>query len=426
LLKCFTLFCGYTQIEDLENYNLIIQALGRIKNSEAIELLAQVLKKADLSLRIQERLIRQLAIPDSLAAGVHLLEFFWNSCPSQLFKDILDALEKIGNVIADPVFDMLDSIEEDEIRSALVLLLVRFGDNRVANLLPEFLTHSEPSIRQQAVLSLRCLHSTQAIGLLTQSLDDTSSAVRSRAAEALGELGDSRAVLPLLSHLAHNEDYVQSSIIDALGELGDVKVVPYLLPYLQHPAWVVRCSVAHTLGKLGDGQAVKLLIACLRDESRTVRNAIVIALGMVGDASAVQPLLEALKVETGDDEHSAIGRGLIAEALGSIGNEQVIQPLMNLLEVHEYEYVRQCSAYGLILLGNRLKLNLFEEGLKLKDRFTRLEIIHSLDRFFPDTGESQYLAALESIYNNAERWDLDERLAAAVALAIHNYQGEDY
>ena len=126
---------------------------------------------------------------------------------------------------------------------------------------------------------------------LIEALGDKEATVRKYAAIMLGNLGDLRAIEELGMALYDLHHEVGEAAAEALAKFG-TPAVDILIESLSHPEAAIREHAVIALGKIQDTRVVPVLIEMLQDPERTVQKQTVIALGNLKDALARPALQE--------------------------------------------------------------------------------------------------------------------------------------
>jgi HEAT repeat protein len=424
------------QVKDLEHHVKLLEALHLIGNETAIGLLTVAVQKPDLSIENQHRLIKSLAIPDSLAAAQILLDLYMQPQHDIIWCDLEEGLLTIGEVAANPIFEEMQHLNMGK-RLLLNEMLAGLGDPRAITTLVKFLIEVESTICEDEdededeirfpifYLLKKPIKATAAIEPLLQILETENIKLKRAAVLVLGVCLDSRAFEPLIKLLPIKA--IRREVIVALGNLGDKRAVSYILPYLQDPhletvvqdffffdfgrdpLTTIGMQTIQVLGKLANPQAVEILIACLTTEHREIRASAASALAQIGDKKAALPLLQAMQAERevaeewlDYGEYSFKAQSAMAVALGVLGVEQAIEPLLKLLDTQDPE-LNRFAAYALLRMELALKIEIFEPSLKLQSKATRLRTIENLTHIYPANQKELLemgLARKISIVNN--------------------------
>ncbi len=232
-------------------------ALGKLKDTQAVEPLSEVLlKDGDADVRASAA---------------------W-------------ALGEIGDAKAVETLIKALNDEDRGVREKAVAALGKMGKDAFEPLV-QALSAKKARVRKGAALALGNLRTKDAIEPLTKALHDKNFEVRWCAAQALANIG---AFEPLLEASKEEDEEVRWCAVSALGKLKDERAVKHLISLLDDPSEKVRASAAWALGEIGDASAVEKLIKALGDASRFVVESAKEALLKIG-ISAVPHLIKALK-----------------------------------------------------------------------------------------------------------------------------------
>jgi HEAT repeat protein len=124
---------------------------------------------------------------------------------------------------------------------------------------------------------------------LIEALADKEATVRKFAAIMLGRLGDPRAIeeLGMAIYDLHNE--VGKAAAESLAKFG-TQTVEMFIEALRHPEAAVRENAIFALSKIQDARVVPLLIEMLSDPHRDVQKQALVALGNLRDPRAIPAL----------------------------------------------------------------------------------------------------------------------------------------
>jgi HEAT repeat protein/DNA polymerase III delta prime subunit len=297
-------------------------ALGKIKDTQAVQALIQALNDEDSYMR--RRATEALGkIKDTQA--VQALIRALNDEDSYMRWSAAEALGEIKDTQAVPYLIHTLNDKDSSVRRRAAEALGEIKDTQAVPYLIHTLNDKDSSVRRRAVEALGEIKDTQAVPYLIHALNDKDSSVRWRAVEALGEIKDTQAVQALIQALNDEDSYMRWRAANALGEIKDIQAVQALIRALNDEDSNVRKNAAYVLGEIKDTQAVQALIRALNDEDSNVRISATDALGEIKDTQAVQALIQAL-----NDENSDVRRRA-AEALGEIGSSERLFYLSKLL-----------------------------------------------------------------------------------------------
>ena len=126
---------------------------------------------------------------------------------------------------------------------------------------------------------------------LIEALGDKEGTVRKYAATVLGNLGDPRAIEELGMALYDLHHEVGETAAEALVKFGP-KAVDILIDSLSHPEAGIREHAIIALGKIQDARVVPVLIEMLHDSERENQRQAMLALGKLRDKRALPTLQE--------------------------------------------------------------------------------------------------------------------------------------
>lgn len=323
---------------NLEVRREVVESLGEIGDTRAVEPLSAVIKDNDW--RVRAKVVEAL---DRLGEpAVEPLSIALNDYAVDVRRKAVKALGKMGGVWAANLLIVALEDRNAIVRAEAAEALGKLGDARVVEQLVVALGDGDRNVRVAVVGALREFGEPAAEPLVTV-LKDSCVDVREKAAEALGELGDALAVGPLIAALRDSNQGVRMMVASALGKLGDARAVGPLIAALRDSDRDVRATAAGALGKLGDARAVGPLIAALGDSDRDVRATAAGALGKLGNGRAVEPLIAAL----GDSDRGV--RMTVVGVLGGLG-ESVVVPLLSILKGNDWD-MREWAVQVLGKLG---------------------------------------------------------------------------
>jgi len=266
--------------EDLNARKVIIEILGKLRDSSAVEVLIGQLKQRREDVR----------------------------------KAAAKALGEIGDLKAAP---------------ALILSLR--GDKR-------------KSVRAEAAASLGLLRAKEAVIPLVQALDPTKERkrwVRRSAAEALGLIGDVQAKDALMNALGDSEKVVRVSAMFGLYKLGDTKSLGLLEQRAKDTDEEVREWAVRELGLIGAGQSVQVLAEAMEDDSEAVRAAAADALGKIPGDESLDALIAGLQ-DTDASVRIAVVESLARRGLPTAESAQkLFDALAELIKNDPVESVRK-------------------------------------------------------------------------------------
>jgi HEAT repeat protein len=152
----------------------------------------------------------------------------------QAAADLLNAIEKMGPAVVEPLIEAL-------------------GDK-------------EGTVRKYAAIMLGDLGDIRAIEELGMALYDLHHEVGEAAAQALVKFG-APAVDVLIESLSHPEAAIREHAVIALGKIQDARVVPVLIEMLDDPERTVKMQSMLALARLRDQRAIPALQKIVADRT---------------------------------------------------------------------------------------------------------------------------------------------------------------
>ena len=214
-----------------------------------------------------------------------------------------------------------------EVRSAIIIVLGKIGDESLVDMLTTIFTDSSelPAIRNDAIKSLGDIGNPRPVDKLLTLLKDTDSRFDAGIVGALGRLKDRRSIPVLLEYLTMPNKPPEASrlVIDTLGDFKATEGVETLIKFLEDERDRFRWSASNSLGKISDGRAVQPLIKLLGDDFADIRQITADSLGNIGAPAAAPALVKTLL----NDKDSRV-RELAAKALGKIKDTETLSDLL--------------------------------------------------------------------------------------------------
>lgn len=204
-------------------------ALGKFRDPDTFEEIANILVD---DIKIEVRQAAALALGDTKhpAAIPFLMEAlhdsFWWFEREQAATDLLNAIEKMGAAVVEP-------------------LIMALGDK-------------EGTVRKFAAIVLGNLRDPRAIDELGMALYDLHTEVGKAASDSLAKFG-LQAVGVLIDSIHHPEAGIRENALLALGKIKDVRITPILIDMLLDPDRNVQKQTMRSLGQLRDQRAVPAL-----------------------------------------------------------------------------------------------------------------------------------------------------------------------
>lgn len=234
------------------------EALGDLRDPQAVESLADALKDDELS-------------------GVR-----WKAA---------EALSKIGVPAVDALIGAL-SHEDDDVRWKSAIALGEIGDSKAVGPLITLLRDEDRFVKSRAAQALGMIGDA-AVDPLIHALREGDGNLRWGAAIALGKIRDTRAIIPLIHALADKYENVRSESATSLAGFGKPALAP-LLQFLKFSDGPMRLEVVTALGELKDSDAIHPLIQLLEKAGDEERKAIADALDAILIPS-IEPLARKLR-----------------------------------------------------------------------------------------------------------------------------------
>ena len=217
--------------------NAACVAIGKFREPSTFDELANVLLDDPL-IEVRHTALKALGDSRHPAAVPYLMEAlrdsFWWFEREQSTRDLLTAIENMGEPVIEPLIEAL-------------------GDR-------------EGTVRRFAAMVLGRLRDPRAIEELGMTLYDLHHEVSLTAAEALAQFGG-EAVAVLSGALKHPESGVRDAAIRGLVLIQDERVVHLLVEMLSDPDRAVRMQAIQSLGNLRDQRAIPALQEISGDRS---------------------------------------------------------------------------------------------------------------------------------------------------------------
>lgn len=212
-------------------------ALGLFKHPSTFEKIADVLLDDP---KIEVRQAAAKALGDSQHPDVipylmqALQDSFWWFERETIVKDLLNAIEKMGEVVVLP-------------------LITALGDK-------------EKTVRKYSAIMLGNLKDSRAVEELGMTLYDLHDEVSLIAAESLAQIGE--ASIPVLTEaLTHPEMGVREHAVIGLGKIQNERVIPFLVEMLSDPVRAVQKQAIQALGNFKNEQAISALREVMSNRS---------------------------------------------------------------------------------------------------------------------------------------------------------------
>lgn len=366
----------------------VIEALGILRDARAVEPLIGELKDSnEFRCRLATVALGKIGDPRAVKPLIALLKrkyldeavvsldaLQWQ--PSQdeagaaywIIKRDLDNCIAIGASAIKPLLVAL-KIRNNDI-GFIVDALGRIGDDSAVEPLA-VAYHKHKSWQKEIANALVAIGTPAAARELVGLLGQGRKSVGSIAYAALERIG-ATAIEPLLEI---SDDQGKKAIVSILlGQIiKDVKPIP-LQPFLdalrsKHSG--VRRRAADDLGEIGDPRAIELLIVALKDADKQVVEGAAEALVKFG-APAIEQLINLLK----DKQWEVVAKAV--EILGKIGDFRAVEPLNAVLKDSGIG-VRQLAAEALGKLGDNRAVEPLIFALEDKDSDVRSRAATALD-----------------------------------------------
>lgn len=294
-----------------------IEAIGQLGESKGVRYLVKGLSDENIGVRIQSAIaLKKMGDKRAADALVQAL----NDPDQDVLEHVIAALGACGDKAVVPhIIPLLDS-SNNEICIAAAEALGRLGDDgavpRLCELLSNFDGDENRAVRLKVLDSLRRLKHPDAVPYMVDLLADPQPEIRERAVDVLGQIGDQSAVVDLENLLKEDRhEGVRIACAKALGEIGDPESVAVLEDALTDTVQV-RLKAVIALGQIGNDSALLSLTAMLRDQLPELRYHAAQALAEIGDKRSIRPV-EVLAA----DSDPMVSRGAF-KALAKLGDER--------------------------------------------------------------------------------------------------------
>ncbi|MBI5943035.1 MAG: HEAT repeat domain-containing protein [Chloroflexi bacterium] len=204
-------------------------ALGKFRDPSTFDEIANILLD---DMKIEVRQSAALALGDTKhpAAIPYFMEAlrdsFWWFEREQAIADLLNAIEKMGTPVVEPLIEALGN--------------------------------QEGTVRRFAAMALGNLRDPRALEELGMALYDLHHEVGKAAADALAKFG-AQALDVLIESIHHPEVGIRENAVAALGKIQDARVAPILAEMLNDPDRDIQKLAVHALGQLRDERALSVL-----------------------------------------------------------------------------------------------------------------------------------------------------------------------
>jgi len=254
----------------------LIEALGRLPQSQAREALASVLARVGRGspftsgMRLQPLQTLSARLPDQPWEAELIRLYNEHAKPTEPLFMRLVMLQAIGALrlpgSADELAAMAaDSNEPQQLRNVAVVSLGRIGSSAAAAHLIQLAT--SPTMREQALNALNQLQDAEALPELIDAVRQEDWHVRRVAARALGRIGRADAI-PVLNDLVEDPDEdVRTDVAQALAVAGHKSAVPALLRLARDPHHEVREAALDGLTQSYPDLAMQELLKLAQDNA---------------------------------------------------------------------------------------------------------------------------------------------------------------
>jgi HEAT repeat protein len=277
-------------------------ALGKIKSSDSLSVLAETLRSAS---------------PDRVVAAIRLLEGFGGE----------DATEAISGLLNHP---------DAHVRATAAIALGRLAGEKYADRIAPLLSDPDPRVRSNAVEALAFSKDPKLVEKIKPLLQDPSTRARVNTILSIAAIqGVSEALewLPAVQQLARGDSQSRSTATYALGRLPFDQSMDLLSELLRDPEPAIRSEAAKALGRIGTPRVIPALLEALAGPSELRRHARK-SLGKIARKHGEETLHELARLAE-QAERPEI-RSELGDVLGRLRSPQVIEPLMKLLKDPEW------------------------------------------------------------------------------------------
>ncbi len=316
---------------DLELRLIILQALGKIINPKAVELLVKSLNNSNTTIRKTAlTILLNIKNPNSTRFIIKSLR----DTDPEPRAILAEELIKLGETkLADGQIDILISIlnstnVKPDIKLKIIRTLTRINDYDIITPLIDALNDPDITVKKAAAEALQKLNTPQILEPLAGIFNDADNATKKAILPVITGIKESRAVEILITALRDDSPEIRELSAGIISGLTENYAVIPLINILNDQNIENRILAIDTLGKIKDFGAVNPLISLLKQkkDDREIRLHSITALGIIGDRQAAKPLVAVLKEKDYALQIAA------CEALGLIKEVQAIEPLISLLK----------------------------------------------------------------------------------------------
>jgi len=402
-----------------ENLNVrynTIEALGKLRAGEAIEVLASIAESGDFFLAFPALdALKRIGEPEISSRLIPLL------ADELLCEPVIEVLGQLGNdsIIA-PLTDLLNQAQAPvmAIAQAIALLYDRYEEffdegrlvaNQVRNLITTQGMHNlletlnvaqETELRalalvlgwlegreveqalahllgrptaQREVVKALVRYGPRIGDLLIAQLGAEDKEVRRAAMAAIERLGDRRAVPALVRILTEETD--ENLIIaaaNALTRIGDPQAFEVFLKFLGHRTLAVRQAAVAALNSLNHPLMAEQALSLLQNSNPYVRESAVRILGYIGQSESLELLLGCCQ----DPDESV--RQAVMESLPYFDYDKCVIPTLARALAEDTPKVRASAARAFAEIESPSVLSYLREAVKDSEAWVRYFAIRSL------------------------------------------------
>ena len=219
-IKDFDSLCVALKISDSTIRSKIVEALGRIGDNRAVEVLKALLQERFSDVKIAAATaLGEIGDERAVDALVKTMLEHSNMNVKNVFLAAESAIKKIGNQDIVELFTPALTDDNHRYQCMAAKVLGDSGDERAVDLLIAALKDGNRGVRSQAAESLGKLKDNRAVEPLIHALHDEETGGCSAAAKALGEIGDERAIEPLEAALQGWYEYDKWIVQEAINKI---------------------------------------------------------------------------------------------------------------------------------------------------------------------------------------------------------------
>jgi HEAT repeat protein len=322
------------------------------------------------------------------------------------------------------LIDVLQSCDDEELRSIAASALANFGNDAIA-VLNDLL--KQENTRLLAVQILAQARTAATIAPLLEVVNDAQVSVRATAIEALSSFHDSRIPPILVAALQDPAAEVRRLAVEGLSFRSDLltefDLVGLIKPLLLDLNLEVCRQSAIALGRLGTPAAIGALLQVLRSPHtpELLRLEVVRALGRSEQATALDSLQQELLCQSLQSDSSLSISQEIIHVLGQVQTPEMkpkaAQILIQALQTPslvQLAHLKQALAFGLGQLGDQSALEPLLQLLEDSDLGVRLHVVAALKMLAPDM-------AYQRLQQLATKTTLQPAMQQGVAIALQEW-----